>query len=48
MTVTPAATKPQGWVSRPRPMAYHGDMWSIPDCHLGGFLGFFGLPILRR
>src|SRR5580704_12646351 len=48
MVATPAATRPQGWVSGARAIAYHGDMLSIPVCHLGGFLGFLGCPILRR
>src|SRR5664280_1809807 len=48
MVATPAATSPQGWVSGARPMAYHGDMLSMPVCHLGVFFGFFGLPIFRH
>ena len=29
-------------------MAYHGDMLSMPVCHLGVFFGFLGFPILRH
>ena len=29
-------------------MAYHGDMLSMPICHLGVFLGFLGRPIIRQ
>src|SRR5277367_6915882 len=47
MTVTPAATSAHGWVSGPSPMAYQGVMLSMPVCHLGGFFGGLGLPILR-
>src|SRR5580692_10817728 len=47
MTVTPAAISAHGWVSGPSPMAYHGVMLSMCVCHLGGFLGGFGLPIFR-
>jgi hypothetical protein len=29
-------------------MTNHGDMLSMPVCHLGGFFGFLGWPILAR
>ena len=45
MTVTPAATSAQGWVSGPSPMAYQDVMLSMLVCHLGVFFGGFGLPI---
>src|SRR3954447_17742628 len=48
MVATPAATKPQGWTSGPRPTAHHADMPSIPACHLGGFLGGFGSGSFRQ
>src|SRR3984957_4575787 len=48
MVATPAATSPHGCVSGPSAMAYHGDMLSMPVCHLGVFLGFLGLPMRRQ
>src|ERR1700722_18843678 len=48
MVATPAATSPHGCTSGANPMAYQGDMPSMPCCHLGVFLGFFGLPRRRR
>ena len=45
---TPAATRPHGWVIGARPTISHGDMLSMPACHLGGFFGFLGLPIRAR
>src|SRR5580693_143410 len=47
MTVTPAATSAQGWVSGPSAMAYQGVMLSMPVCHLGVFFGGLGWPSFR-
>src|SRR5271154_142492 len=48
MVATPAATKPQGCVNGARPIAYNGDMLSMPACHFGVFFGGFGFPIWRH